>query len=110
MSQVSNDAGQRTVFTPVNVPDYPDNPGGYVGRRDEAITSWVLDLRLSATVLVTPRLAVIGGYHALWLDGLALASENMSQDVNVLAFGPPTLVEDGKVLYHGPHLGLTWIW
>jgi len=103
----SNEASQRTVFTPVNVLDYPN---GNVGRRDENITSWVLDLRLNATVLITPRLAVIGGYHALWLDGLALASENMSQDVDVLASGPALLVDNGKVVYHGPHLGLSWVW
>ena len=103
----SNEASQRTVFTPLNVLDYPD---GNVDGRNETITSWVLDLRLNATVLITPRLAVIGGYHALWLDGLALASENMSQNADVLASGPAMLVDDGKVVYHGPHLGLTWVW
>jgi len=103
----SNEASQQTVFAPDNVRDYPDRN---VGFREEDVTCWVLDLRLNATVLITPRLAVIGGYHALWLDGLALASENMSQDVDVLASGPATLVDNGKVVYHGPHLGLTWMW
>ncbi len=103
----SNDAGQNTRFISTGSPTYR---GTHWGRRDEDITSWVLDLRLSATFLVTPCLAVTGGYQALWLDGLALASENMSQDVDVLAFGPATLVHDGKALYHGPHLGLTWLW
>lgn len=103
----NNDASQRTVYVHDGVDTYQ---GAHIGRRDDDITAFALDLRLNATVLITPRLAVIGGYQALWVDGLALASENMSQDVNVLAFGPPTLVEDGKVVYHGPHLGLTWIW
>lgn len=103
----SNEARQTTAFAPVNVPDYPN---GHVGSRTEDVTSWVLDLRLNATALITPNLAVIGGYHALWLDGLALASENMSQDVDVLASGPAMLVDNGKVVYHGPHLGLSWTW
>jgi hypothetical protein len=103
----NNDVRQTTVYAHDGVRAYQ---GRHVGRCEDDITAWALDLRLNATVLITPRLAVIGGYQALWLDGLALASENMSQNVDVLVSGPATLVEDGKVLYHGPHLGLTWSW
>ena len=98
-----NDAGQTTTYL---------QNGALVnqGWRDEHISSYALDLRLTATVLVTPRLAVRGGYQALWLDGMALASDNMSGDIDVLIDGPATLVKNGKVTYHGPHLGISWVW
>ena len=102
-----NAASQNTTYFHDGVPAYD---GTYTWGRDDHISSYALDLKLTATVLVTPRLAVRGGYQALWLDGLALASENMSQDVNVLMGGPALLVEDGKVVYHGPHLGISWVW
>jgi hypothetical protein len=102
-----NAAGQTTTFVHHGIPDYEN---ALPRQRDEHISSYALDLRLTATVLVTPRLAVRGGYQALWLDGLALASDNMSGDVDVLTDGPATLVKNGKVTYHGPHLGLSWVW
>jgi hypothetical protein len=102
-----NAASQNTTYVHDGVPAYD---GTYTWGRDDHISAYALDLKLTATVLVTPRLAVRGGYQALWLDGLALASENMSQDANILMGGPASLVEDGKVVYHGPHLGISWVW
>jgi hypothetical protein len=102
-----NAAGQTTTYVHTG-PLFGPDP--HVRSRDEHISSYALDLRLTATVLVTPQLAVRGGYQALWLDGLALASDNMSGNVDALVGGPATLVKNGKVTYHGPHLGLSWVW
>lgn len=103
----SNDAGQSTVYEHDGVAAYQGTHGG---GRDDKVSAFALDVRLTATVLITPRLTVRGGYQALWLDGLALASENFNRDVNVLIAGPPSLVDRGKVVYHGPHLGVSWVW
>lgn len=106
----SNDARQLTNY------DHQGDPGvdPYVATnaqsREEDTSTFALDLRLTGTWMVTPCLAVCGGYQALWVDGLALASENFNDDVNVLMLGPATLVDTGKVVYHGPHLGATWKW
>jgi hypothetical protein len=78
--------------------------------RTECCSSFVLDLNLTATWQVTPRLAVMGGYQALWVDGLFLASANMARDPDTLIDGPAALIGDGKVTYHGPHLGGTFAW
>ena len=106
----NNSARQNTLYTYTQDPDGAPIVTDYAGGREDEITAFALDLKLTATVLVTPRFAVRGGYQALWLDGLALASENMSDDIDVLMAGPASLVEDGKVLYHGPHLGASWVW
>lgn len=105
----SNSAKQLTAY------DHQGDPGDpYVATtaftREEDTSAFALDLRLTGTWMVTPCLAVCGGYQALWVDGLALASENFSDDIDILMLGPATLVDTGKVVYHGPHLGATWRW
>jgi len=79
------------------------------GRADNRST-FALDLRLMFTCQISPRLSTRVGYEALWVDGLALASENFNSDVNILMLGPATLSSGGKVVYHGPHIGVTWMW
>jgi hypothetical protein len=103
----NNNASQTTVYENVGSPVYE---GTHLGSREEDVSSWALDLRLNATFLITPRLAVCGGYQAIWFQGLALASENMSRDADVLLFGPAGLDHQSQIVYHGPHLGLTWTW
>jgi hypothetical protein len=102
-----NDASQNTVFVHDGVAAFQDP---HVTRRSDHVAAFALDLNLTATLLVTPRLAVRGGYQALWIDGLALAPNNFNADPNALISGPAVLVSDGTAVYHGPHLGVTWIW
>lgn len=99
---LSNNASQSTDY------DY-NGVTQYQGSRSEDVCTFALDLNLTATWQVTPNLAVMGGYQALWVDGLALASANFDPDVVLMAGGDtPTLLTNGKVVYHGPHLGATW--
>ncbi|MFH1268578.1 MAG: BBP7 family outer membrane beta-barrel protein, partial [Planctomycetota bacterium] len=105
----NNAASQDTVYVHAGDPGSP-YAGTHTGRREEQTSAFALDLRLSATLQVTECLAVHGGYNALWVDGLVLASDNLSQDIDILTSGPATLVDKGKTVYHGPHLGLSWIW
>ena len=102
-----NAANQRTLFENQGAAAYQ---GQHVGSSTGHTSTFALDLKLTITMQVTPQLAVRGGYQALWLDGLALAPENLSHDPAILAHGPATLATNGKVAYHGPHLGITWIW
>jgi len=105
----NNSAGQATFY------DHQGSPADwYRGRnlesRSQDSSAFALDLNLTATWQITPRLAVMGGYQALWVEGLVLASANVSTDVDTLMFGPAVLNDNGKILYHGPHLGATWAW
>ncbi len=103
----NNRASQNTVYVNEN----SAYAGTYTPSREVDTSAFALDLRLTATCQVTPRLAVCGGYQALWVDGLALASENLfGPGIDLLASGPATLIDTGKVVYHGPHLGVTWVW
>ena len=50
------------------------------------------------------------GYQALWLDHVALASNNFNSNVDFLVGGPPQINNNGTVVYHGPHVGLELMW
>jgi hypothetical protein len=46
----------------------------------------------------------------MWLDGLALASENFESNTAILTNGPAQVINDGGLVYHGPFVGLTATW
>jgi hypothetical protein len=101
-----NNAAQTTVYT-------QDAFGGVdtsTSSKRATSTAFVGDLSLSLLCQCTDHIAVRFGYQAIWIDGLALASENVPTDVNVLTRGPAQLVDDGHVVYHGPHAGLMLSW
>ncbi len=82
----------------------------FSGTRSGNTTAFMGDLDLVFVYRVSPAFTFRLGYQAVWIDGLALASENMARNVDVLTLGPPMLVDDGKVVYHGPHLGGILAW
>ena len=56
------------------------------------------------------------GYHMLFVDGVALASENFNS-VPPIVFSPPpgndrvtSINSNGNVFYHGGTVGLEWMW
>ncbi|NQU20620.1 MAG: BBP7 family outer membrane beta-barrel protein [Candidatus Nealsonbacteria bacterium] len=102
-----NNAGQDTEYVHAGVVAYA---GTHNGSRWEHISSSAFDLKLTLTAEVTPRLAVRGGYQALWLYHVALAPNNFNTDVGALVSGPALLNDSGNVVYHGPHLSVTCIW
>ena len=79
-------------------------------RRDDSQTAFVGDLSLSLVYECSRWLTTEIGYRALWITGLALAAENLQTDPEILTLGPPQLVDDGEVVYHGPHVGVTVRW
>jgi len=116
-----NRASQRSagsITTAIETRDVDGFIDGYVvtnspvnnTRVEENHTAGALDLDLTLSWQVNSWLTGRIGYRALWIDGLALASENFQTDVGLLTLGPPQLNTDGKVVYHGPHIGLTGAW
>lgn len=62
---------------------------------------------------VTPRLTIRGGYTLLYMDGVALASDNFNTAAPFASFSAdriPRIYNDADVLYHGANLGITWTW
>lgn len=78
--------------------------------RQEGKTTFVGETSVRLIGQVTPKLTLHAGYQALWVDGLALASENLPTDAEILRFGPGRLVHNGNLVYHGPYVGLNLVW
>jgi hypothetical protein len=94
----SNSAGVDSTYTAVS-----GATTGFVG--DEDRTSLMVDSSLMLNWQLAPAWTLRMGYNATWLWGLALGSRNVSPDA---ALPPLTVDHDGRVLYHGPSIGVTW--
>ena len=75
---------------------------------EEDRTSFLGETSLILNYQITPQFACRLGYRALWLTGVALASDNFESDRNVTILGPAGLDDSGEVVYHGPSIGLLW--
>jgi hypothetical protein len=107
----NNRAEQETVYVHAGSTLDPPYANAYTGTRTENRSSFALDLSLMLTYHVSQRLSARLGYQAMWLDGVALASENFDPDVVLINHaGVARLVSRGDVVYHGPRLGVTWVW
>jgi hypothetical protein len=101
----SADQASDYTFGPLAGPQTTIN-----GARDEDRTAFVGDVSLSFMYQFSRRLVGRIGYQSIWVDGVALASENFESNVNLLTLGPPQLVHDGGLVYHGPFAGLLYSW
>jgi len=101
----ANQADQSTVYTNTN------NVGVttvFPGQADANTTSFLGDLSVVFNYQVAPSLTFRAGYNAFWLTGVALGSENFNSDINILQLGPAALDHSGRVVYHGPNIGVVW--
>lgn len=102
-----NEASQSTLFTRGPLA----GPGTSVyGTRSDQRLAFAADVQ--ATLCWKFTRAIVGrvGYQAVFIEGLALGSENFGQNaVNVLV-EPSQLVKDGNIVFHGPFTGLTITW
>lgn len=93
---------------------YVNDSGGvqasYTGGRSGHRTTFALDLDAALGWQINSWLTGRVGYQAIWINGLALASENFQSDVGILTLGPAVLNTNGNVVYHGPHIGVTGAW
>jgi hypothetical protein len=102
---LGNRADQNTIYTNT------DNAGVttvYPGQADVRRTSFLGDLSVVFNYQLAPSLTFRAGYNAFWLTGVALASENFNSDINILQLGPAGIDHGGRVVYHGPNIGLVW--
>jgi hypothetical protein len=58
---------------------------------------------------VTPRFHIRGGYQALYLQGVALATENFNTQ-SPFSSRQSFIDNSGYVFYHGATLGFEWMW
>lgn len=85
--------------------------GGYGGRVDKDITSWIGELRLTLVYQFGQHLTTHIGYEALVLSRMAIASQNFETDLSILADSNQWVLNNGgSVVYHGPSAGLTFAW
>jgi hypothetical protein len=99
----NNSASQSTVYS-------NDNNGvitNAVQTRDQQRTAWMGDLALTYNIQFHPGLVLRLGYQAVFLNGIALAPDNIV-NANDTVNGPARLVDNGEVVYHGPVIGLMW--
>jgi len=83
---------------------------GYAGHDSKTVSVGLLDLSLMLNHQFTRVLTFRVGYSALFLTGLALGSDNFSRDIDLLTQGPVLLNDNGRVIYHGPTIGLVGAW
>ena len=101
----NNAASQNTEFTHQGVL--------YPGIRAENTSTFALDLSLHLTYEPNSFTTLRIGYQALWIDGLALASDNAANALVLVPAdpaNPANLMSNGKAVYHGPRLGITCAW
>src|SRR5690606_2777339 len=99
-----NEATMRSAYEAADGANAPI--GSFVGSDDHDRTSFLGEISLSYTHQFTRNLSVRLGYNAFWLTGVALASENLSNDIEILSLGPAHIDHSGDVVYHGPTLGV----
>jgi hypothetical protein len=101
-----NSASQNTLYqvtTPAGVANFPTS----AHRGSVAVVG---DFDFTAKARLTRNLSMHVGYQLLAVDGLALARDNMQEDLPLLALGPGVVRDNGFVMYHGPHLGGVISW
>jgi hypothetical protein len=74
--------------------------------RDDC-TAFIGEVGITGTCQLTDRLALRGGYRLLWIDGVALASDQLpvSDFANNAGFNG-----SGDAFYHGAFAGLEYAW
>jgi hypothetical protein len=80
----------------------------FIGTDSRDRTTFVGELSLTYSHQFTRRISCRVGYNAFWLTGVALATENLGTNVDLLALGPTQLDHSGDLVLHGPTLGLTY--
>lgn len=73
-------------------------------RASERHTTFVGELDFSGTYRLNPCWAVRGGYQLLWIEGVALASDQLA--VSAPTEGIATVDTGGSPFYHGAFVGL----
>jgi hypothetical protein len=99
-----NDVGQRQFVT--------DFPQGFLARpltgADDGRAAFVGELNLSLNYRLTDVWSVRGGYNVLWIEGVALAPDQL--DFTRVPASGTDLNVNGGVFAHGAHVGVAARW
>jgi hypothetical protein len=82
----------------------------FTNSAQENHTAFAEDISLTLVYHWSPHLTTRLGYQAVFMQGLALAPENLGTDLAILQQGPAQLNHSGNVIYQGPVAGLTLAW
>jgi hypothetical protein len=96
-----NQAGAESTYT-----DPDDRPFTFGDEEDRA--TFMGDLSVTLNYQFARAWTFRVGYNALWLSGVALATENFKADITTLERGPGNVNHSGNVTYHGPQIGFVW--
>jgi hypothetical protein len=73
-------------------------------------TSGLLDLNFTANLQCTPWMVARIGYQALFLTGVAVASDNIQTQNFLLTNGPAVVNARSNAVFHGPTIGIGGNW
>ncbi len=102
---LANGASMSYTLTQVDALGATSN---FAGSDNRDRTTFLGELSLDMHYQFAPRWTFLVGYNAYWLTGVALAEDNFNTDINLLQLGPAQVAHKGEIVYHGPHIGLTW--
>jgi hypothetical protein len=86
----------------------PSTGGSFPGGSDDSDVAFVGDVNLTGTYELTRHVGLYGGYQLLWVDGVALGSEQLATST---AVSSQTVINtSGDVFYHGATTGLEIVW
>jgi hypothetical protein len=103
---LNNRSGQSTSYQHI------DGAGteSYLNSRREDHTAFLGDLSVTGVYRWSPHFTTRLGYQAMWIRELALASDNLSTNIDILTLGPAVLNHSSRTVYHGPFAGIVVSW
>ncbi|MCA9152044.1 MAG: BBP7 family outer membrane beta-barrel protein, partial [Planctomycetales bacterium] len=101
-----NQASMRSAYSNTDLGGGP--VAAFTGTDARDRTAFLGELSLTYNRQLTTHMSCRLGYNAFWLTGVALASQNLNTDLNLLALGPAQLDHSGDLVMHGPSFGLTF--
>jgi hypothetical protein len=109
-----NNAHQRTQLFATTTAPFAQTT--IIEERDINDVAFVGEARFEAIYRTGPNWTIRAGYSVFFVDGIALASENLNPGAppSLQAVGltprPPFRNDNGNLLFHGGHFGVEWIW
>ena len=103
-----NDANEQQVIGNVEDPVLIRPMPGSVASTDEVHWAFVGQVDLTVTYRVAKGWEAIAGYNAMWLEGVALAPDQLDFTLNPRSGS--TMHADGELFMHGGHVGLAYRW
>jgi hypothetical protein len=103
----SNNADQNSAITqPPGIPSF-----GRATSRDE-VGAFMVEAGVVGVYQLNSNWALRAGYQLLWLDGVALAVDQIPNTGNlgVLGVVAPATLDQSDVFYHGGSVGLEYAW